>query len=1262
MANDGSTKAKAKWASPKDVTNTADTTGVSGLTITRDGTKFTATWKNGASYVSGSVIYRIYVGSAWKEWSSPAAIPSGDTSKQFYTVDWSKYYPASGKPELKKVQVRVAVRQPDTDWETKYKQVTEKNAKGKSVKVWYKWRVRTVYTYATTDASFDIKVPKKPSVTATGGTGATTFNYSVGSAENDSNYVFRSVGYSKKVVQNWGTKSAETYTDWGADSSKSTASGDYSQNFGYADITTMGMSKSVLTRIRSRGPEGDSEYAYATVCYAKPKQAKDISAVVTNQSTGYAVTAKWSRVEDSLFPAPQYKVEYYIGTPVGTSYSCPAGVSWSQGTGVQPARSGTAQSAAFSTTARIADEQYMWIRVVQILGELETPSEPAAVVTFSTLKAPSIGNISYNAQTGALSVPVTNNSAFTCTNTVYLNGTAIGSVSGSGTVTATRALGPGTFAFTVSGTYWGKTSSTGRTTFNTAKLATYPTPYYPTGLSIVKKSGAGTAQLSWTPRLQDDNDVESIITIADNPNEWSVANPDFIDTITIGGNVTTALIQNLSYNTPYYFKVQSKNSKGTTGYSQETVSITLDAATAPTPSIEQTATETADHGIQVSWDWGVWPGAEKVQIAWSTNQTDGNTDRITWTAVEKQTTAKQYYVIPPGKVTRGKTWYIWARFVQGNTVSRAAEAKLTLTITPQTPTGITFVRDPQTADVPGQTTARLSWTDAWVDTVKTEVSWSEDSSAWEKTTGATTHTINGKASTVLIPGLTLGKTYYARVKVMYNDEYFAQTALVALDLRTRPSTPVVSISKDTISQYGKTDVSWTYDNEDLSAQAAATVYIYDDTDTEVGRQGISGSDKAVTLYMETFGLTGDATYTVRVQTISANEEASEMSAAMPFNVINVPICEITATSLVDVAGETVTIHQLQAMPLTITVSGATHNGNAFVYIVRTKSIFLDRPDESTAYGYEGELVISAETGPDGEFTITQGQLYTDFVDGGEYRIVATVTNEVGMRSEPVEIFFTVAWTHQALIPEATYVTDPDNYIAKITPIQPAGAEETDTFDIYRLSADKPELIVADGIWGETYVDPYPAFGDNMGHRIVYKTETGDYTTADGDIAWLDCIPPYDVTEQPTLVTNSTVINFANDHIELDFNMDISHTWKKDFTETKYLGGAVQGDWNPAVSRTGTINGAMLTFEFEDDIARMRRLAAYPGICHVRTPDGSSFAADIQVQESRSSDTAGRIVKFQLSITRVDSEELDGMTLEEWEALNPTGATGATGGT
>lgn len=99
--------------------------------------------------------------------------------------------------------------------------------------------------------------------------------------------------------------------------------------------------------------------------------------------------------------------------------------------------------------------------------------------------------------------------------------------------------------------------------------------------------------------------------------------------------------------------------------------------------------------------------------------------------------------------------------------------------------------------------------------------------------------------------------------------------------------------------------------------------------------------------------------------------------------------------------------------------------------------------------------------------------------------------------------------------------------------------------------------------------------------------------------------------------------------------------------TKYLGGSVAGDWNTAVERTGTIKTRVAVQYDPELLSSMRRLANYSGICHVRTPDGSSYAANVNVSEDREEKKINMISSFSLDITRIDSEGFDGVTYTEW---------------
>lgn len=201
----------------------------------------------------------------------------------------------------------------------------------------------------------------------------------------------------------------------------------------------------------------------------------------------------------------------------------------------------------------------------------------------------------------------------------------------------------------------------------------------------------------------------------------------------------------------------------------------------------------------------------------------------------------------------------------------------------------------------------------------------------------------------------------------------------------------------------------------------------------------------------------------------------------------------------------------------------------------------------------------------------------------------------------------------------------------------------DVCDIYRLSVDKPELIYEGATFGETYVDPYPTIGEYGGHRFVCRTPNGDYITEDNEIAWTDTLEE----DGDRFDTHSNIIDFDGDRVFLLYEVDLSNSWSKDFKETRYLGGSIQGDWNPGVAKTSSMNVTTVSDLDQETIRLMHKLANYPGICHVRTKDGASYSADVQINETYEYTRAPRFNKYDLSITKVDAETLDAVTLEEW---------------
>lgn len=556
-------------------------------------------------------------------------------------------------------------------------------------------------------------------------------------------------------------------------------------------------------------------------------------------------------------------------------------------------------------------------------------------------------------------------------------------------------------------------------------------------------------------------------------------------------------------------------------------------------------------------------------------------------------------------------------------------------------------------DTPGTIRVTFNW--SWKDALNAELSWADHADAWESTDEPDTYVINNTHKGAWnISGLETGKTWYVRVRLSTGTgegvNYGAYSDIVSIDLSSAPSIPVMELSSGVITEDGSVTASWGYASGDGTAQAFAEVAEVTTVNDELVYTTIAEVETAmhVTIEAKEVGWQSGEVHALAVRVVSASGKQSDgWSDPVSVSIADPITATISSTSLEEltIVDDTLTrvVYSLTEMPLSITVTGAGNSGTTSVIIERADGYKLDRPDESVFRGFEGETIAYRSYMGESACVFTLDDLLGSLDDGAKYRITATVQDSLGQTAE-ADMTFEVHWEHQAIIPEAETEVLTDDLAVVITPIAPDDAESTDTCDIYRLSIDKPELIYSGAEFGEEYVDPYPAIGEHGGHRVVFKTANGDYVTAENELAWID-------TDE-VVESRNGVIDFEGGRVPIAFNIDLTHDWQKDFIETKYLGGSVQGDWNPAVSRTGSVNTVNVVPLNDDEVQTMHRLAAYAGICHVRMPDGSSYAADVQVSESYSYENGHKVVSYTLSITRVDAQELDGMTKAEWDALHP----------
>lgn len=345
---------------------------------------------------------------------------------------------------------------------------------------------------------------------------------------------------------------------------------------------------------------------------------------------------------------------------------------------------------------------------------------------------------------------------------------------------------------------------------------------------------------------------------------------------------------------------------------------------------------------------------------------------------------------------------------------------------------------------------------------------------------------------------------------------------------------------------------------------------------------------------------------------------------------------------------------LKGLPLTFTVTGADSSGKTYIYIKKLGGYTTATPTNDNHFIGDGEIITSYSY--DGEKP--QSLDMDDFTfgnileDGGTYTISAKVSNdEAGQLSIADYRDFTVDWERQALEPDfkvEAIRSNPNSnvWVAQITPVMPEippgeNPEDyaNDTIDIYRLSADKPQLIYRGGNFNTVYIDPYPTIGPEGGYRVVYVTTNGDYT-AGLKPDWKDI--------KFGLSTKFQLIDFDGEEIEFKYNVKLQNNWKKRFTKINFLGGSTQGYWEAGYDFDGSVSGNTFYDLEPETYIQLRRLGAYDNVCHLRTIDGTNICCNIDVSDNSQFNSLEHQHDISLTITEVDNPDLDGLTFADWK--------------
>ena len=553
--------------------------------------------------------------------------------------------------------------------------------------------------------------------------------------------------------------------------------------------------------------------------------------------------------------------------------------------------------------------------------------------------------------------------------------------------------------------------------------------------------------------------------------------------------------------------------------------------------------------------------------------------------------------------------------------------------------GIPKAPDPtKTSAVKDGDDIKVSWDWTWQDANYAEVSWSTRKNAWESSSEPDTHRVSSTGPSYLyLTGLEKGQIYYIKVRLLKEVDgvatYGPHSKLMAVNLVEAPAKPVLNVSTDVLVPGDELGLSWVYTSMDGTGQMFAQV---------AEKSGSTYTPLASVQTAQQVSIkpswASGTQHDICVKVVSESGGDSGWSDPVKITVSAPPTCTITQANLV-AAGSG---YEMQSFPLTVTVTGAGTGGQTLLRIIRLEAFTQERPDEKDFNGYAGEIITERLYSGEAQQTINLSDLNEgkSLDDTAVYRIQATVTNGYGQTGSAA-VDFTVNWSQQPVDPVGIASVAINGTAAYITISKPTGASNTDTVDIYRLSVDGPELIYRNATFGQIIVDPYPTIGRYGGYRVVLKTANGDYYTSTKEPAWKDYEAGFESVSQ--------YIDFDGYTLPVSYNVDLSSSFTKDFKKTKYLDGHEEGDFLEGVGRLGSMSAVQITEKDVDDIRNLRRLAKYSGLAHIRSKDGSSYWANVNVQDNLDHMSCRLYNSLTLSIEACEQQSLDGLTKAEWEA-------------
>lgn len=208
-----------------------------------------------------------------------------------------------------------------------------------------------------------------------------------------------------------------------------------------------------------------------------------------------------------------------------------------------------------------------------------------------------------------------------------------------------------------------------------------------------------------------------------------------------------------------------------------------------------------------------------------------------------------------------------------------------------------------------------------------------------------------------------------------------------------------------------------------------------------------------------------------------------------------------------------------------------------------------------------------------------------------------------LQSLPAVKYFTIDWAHTAPSLEdlVTIVPSVEDKTVKITAQKPETASDDDVVDIYRVTPDDVMLIGEGLNFDVEYTDEYPPFSKFV--PLMYRVAI---RTTDGDVSWFDA----------SYVLRGFQLRFDWDgrSLELPYNLTVKDKKAKNMTVRRHFDGSENAFWSKGSSMSSTMTSELIALQDPGQIELVKRLGDYAGPVMVRVPDGSAYAADVQVND------------------------------------------------